>query len=103
MSDSEEMSKEIEELKRQNLLNKVLTSEEYKKLPHDLLEKLVVADEKTTKENIELLKKHMLDSKVEKLNLKGNPWSKEHYNLTMQGKVLKVDPELAKKYMAEAE
>lgn len=29
-----------------------------------------------------------------------NPWSKEHFNLTEQGKLLKENPELAKQYMA---
>ncbi|MHB8063518.1 MAG: phage scaffolding protein [Ruminiclostridium sp.] len=29
-----------------------------------------------------------------------NPWSKEHFNLTEQGKMLKEDPELAAQYMA---
>ncbi|MCF6466353.1 phage scaffolding protein [Clostridium sp. Cult2] len=29
-----------------------------------------------------------------------NPWSKEHFNLTEQGKILKEDPELAKQLMA---
>lgn len=30
-----------------------------------------------------------------------NPWSKEHYNLTEQGKILKEDTELAKQLMAQ--
>ncbi len=29
-----------------------------------------------------------------------NPWSKEHFNLTEQGKLLRENPELAKQYMA---
>ena len=29
-----------------------------------------------------------------------NPWSKEHFNLTEQGKMLKENPELAKQFMA---
>lgn len=29
-----------------------------------------------------------------------NPWSKEHLNLTEQGKILREDPELAKQFMA---
>jgi chromosome segregation ATPase len=29
-----------------------------------------------------------------------NPWSKEHFNLTEQGKLLKDNPELAKQFMA---
>lgn len=31
-----------------------------------------------------------------------NPWSKEHFNLTEQGKLLKDDPELAKQLQAQA-
>lgn len=33
---------------------------------------------------------------------KKNPWSKEHFNLTEQGRILKEDPELAKQLMAAA-
>lgn len=33
---------------------------------------------------------------------KKNPWSKEHFNLTEQGRILKDDPELAKRMMAQA-
>lgn len=29
-----------------------------------------------------------------------NPWSKDHFNLTEQGKILRENPELAKQYMA---
>ena len=29
-----------------------------------------------------------------------NPWSKEHFNLTEQGKMLRENPELAKQFMA---
>lgn len=29
-----------------------------------------------------------------------NPWSKEHFNLTEQGKLMRENPELAKQYMA---
>lgn len=31
-----------------------------------------------------------------------NPWLKEHYNLTEQGRLLKEDPQKAKAYMAQA-
>lgn len=31
-----------------------------------------------------------------------NPWSKEHFNLTEQGKILKSNPELAKQFIAAA-
>lgn len=30
-----------------------------------------------------------------------NPWGKEHYNLTEQGRILREDPELAKQFMAQ--
>ncbi len=33
---------------------------------------------------------------------KKNPWSKEHFNLTEQGRMLKKDPELAKRLQAQA-
>jgi hypothetical protein len=31
-----------------------------------------------------------------------NPWSKEHFNLTLQAKILREDPELAKQLKAQA-
>lgn len=40
----------------------------------------------------------------DKVNRSGkkNPWSKEHFNLTEQGKILRENPELAKQLMAAA-
>lgn len=35
-------------------------------------------------------------------DVKKNPWSKEYFNLTEQGKILRKDPELAKKLQAQA-
>ncbi len=34
--------------------------------------------------------------------VKKNPWSKEHFNLTEQGRILRKDPELAKRLQAQA-
>ena len=33
---------------------------------------------------------------------KKNPWSKDHFNLTEQGRIMKKDPELAKRLQAQA-
>lgn len=37
-----------------------------------------------------------------KKNKTKNPWTKEHFNLTEQGKILKEDPELARTLIAQA-
>jgi len=31
-----------------------------------------------------------------------NPWTREHYNLTEQGRILREDPELARRFKREA-
>ena len=35
-------------------------------------------------------------------DVKKNPWSKDHFNLTEQGRIMKKDPELAKRLQAQA-
>lgn len=35
-------------------------------------------------------------------DIKKNPWSREHFNLTEQGKILRKDPELAKRLQSQA-
>jgi len=39
---------------------------------------------------------------INKKNKTKNPWTKEHFNLTEQGKILKEDPELARTLIAQA-
>jgi len=117
------MKAEIEQMKkeklREALANKALKFATEKKLPVDLIDFVIGADEETTKQNLnnlavifskydEALKAQILKDNTY-IPPKGggtettqNPWSKEHYNLTMQGKILRENPELAKKYMAEA-
>lgn len=117
------MKAEIEQMKKEKLkeilTNKALKFATEKKLPVDLIDFVIGADEEATKQNLDTLaaifSKHdeVLKAQMLKDNTyippKGggtettqNPWSKEHYNLTMQGKILRENPELAKKYIVEA-
>lgn len=117
------MKAEIEQMKkeklRETLANKALKFANEKKLPVDLIDFVIGTDEETTKQNLDTLaaifSKHdeALKAQILKDNTyipptgggadtTENPWSKEHYNLTMQGKLLRENPELAKKYRAEA-
>jgi len=109
---------EKEKLK-EALTNKAFKIATEKNLPVDLIDFVIGDDEEATKQNLDTLavifSKHdeALKAQMLKDNTyippKGggaetteNPWSKEHYNLTMQGKILRENPELARKYMAEA-
>ncbi|MCD2345809.1 DUF4355 domain-containing protein [Clostridium guangxiense] len=117
------MKAEIEQMKKEKLketlTNKALKIATEKNLPVDLIDFVIGTDEETTKQNLDTLvaifSKHdeTLKAQILKDNTyipptgggadtTQNPWSKEHYNLTMQGKLLRENPELAKKYMAEA-
>lgn len=117
------MKAEIEQMKKEKLketlTTKALKLATEKKLPIDLIDFVIGSDEETTKQNLDTLvaifSKHdeTLKAQILKDNTyipptgggadtTQNPWSKEHYNLTMQGKLLRENPELAKKYMAEA-
>ena len=113
---------EIEQMKKEktkeSLTNKALKIATEKKLPLELIDFIVGADEEVTNKNLDTLatifSKHDENLKATLLKdnaytppkggepITNNPWNKEHYNLTQQGKLLKENPELAKKYMAEA-
>lgn len=87
-----------------------------KSLPLDILDYFIGKDETETTDNLTKLEKSF-NKAVEKVvdeRLKGgykppknnehqieNPWSKEHYNLTLQGKLLRENPELAEKFMKD--
>jgi len=89
-----------------------------KKLPLELLDILIGADETATVNNLTSLEK-IFNTHVEALvaeRLKGgyvppsggtppsgkNPWSKEHFNLTEQGKIFTENPTLATQLMTQA-
>lgn len=88
------------------------------KLPFSkIVDKLIGNDQETTIANIttfgEVFKSYVDNEVTERLKGRNphvnpnpggdpikNPWSKEHFNLTEQGRLLRENPELAKKYMA---
>lgn len=86
-----------------------------KGLPLDLADVLNYADADTCSKSIAAVEKAFRASVEKAVNEKlrgtppksgagnnsaGNPWSKEHFNLTEQGKILKENPELAKQLMS---
>lgn len=103
---------------RETLVNKALKVATEKKLPLELIDFIIGDDEVTTMTNLEkvanIFSTHDIALKAEILkdntyvppvggpSTTENPWCKDHYNLTMQGKILRENPELAKKYIAEA-
>lgn len=120
----QKLQKELEEKERAllerelNLLAVDLLTEA--KMPLEFKEFVVGADEETTKAKVATLKKLWTDALEkavqERFKEKGrdpydtsgsgdtvkNPWSKEHFNLTEQGRLLRENPELAKQLMANA-
>lgn len=120
----QKLQKELEEKERAllerelNLLAVDLLTEA--KMPLEFKEFVVGADEEQTREKVSTLKKlwnAQLEKAVqERFKEKGrdpydtsgsgdtvkNPWSKEHFNLTEQGRLLRENPELAKQLMANA-
>jgi len=122
--EQEKLQKELQEkeqalLQRElNLLAVDLLTEA--KMPLEFKEFVVGVDEETTKAKVTTLKNlwnTALEQAVkERFKEKGrdpydtsgsgdtvkNPWSKEHFNLTEQGRLLRENPELAKQLMANA-
>ena len=120
----QKLQKELEEKERAllerelNLLAVNLLTEA--KMPLEFKEFVVGVDEETTKAKVTTLKNlwnTALEQAVkERFKEKGrdpydtsgsgdtvkNPWSKEHFNLTEQGRLLRENPELAKQLMANA-
>lgn len=109
-----ESEKVYEELK-----NKALTLATEKDIPTALIDHFIGEDEDSTMKNLEKFQETMntyIQRQVEK-RLKDNdykpptgdggtptknPFSKEHFNLTEQGRIFKEDPDLYKKLKAEA-
>jgi flagellar motility protein MotE (MotC chaperone) len=92
-----------------------------KGLPVDIIDKFIGDDETATLANIDILEQAFtasVNTAVEKrfkngggnpptedkpeVKDKGNPWKKETFNLTEQGRILREDPEKAKRLMSEA-
>lgn len=120
----QKLQKELQEkeqalLQRElNLLAVELLNEA--QMPLEFKEFVVGVDEETTKAKVTTLKNlwnTALEQAVkERFKEKGrdpydtsgsgntvkNPWSKEHFNLTEQGRLLRENPELAKQLMASA-
>lgn len=116
------LKRKIEQMEKdtlkKDLTNKALKFATEKKLPVELVDFIVGNDEVTTTANLEKLASifsshdSALKAEILKDNTyippKGgnpptnNPWSKEHFNLTEQGKILRENPELARKYIEEA-
>ncbi len=104
---------------KEALTNKALKIATEKKLPLELVDFLIGADETATLSNLTALEK-VFATHIEAVvteRLKGgyvppsggtpppgtkNPWSKEHFNLTEQGKMLIENPTLAGQFMAQS-
>lgn len=122
--EQEKLQKELQEkeqalLQRElNLLAVELLNEA--QMPLEFKEFVVGVDEQQTREKVSTFKKLWTDALEravqERFKEKGrdpydtsgsgdtvkNPWSKEHFNLTEQGRILRENPELAKQLMAAA-
>lgn len=122
--EQEKLQKELQEkeqalLQRElNLLAVELLNEA--QMPLEFKEFVVGVDEQQTREKVSTLKKlwnAQLERAVqERFKANGrsphdtsgsgdtikNPWPKEHFNLTEQGRILRENPELAKQLMAAA-
>lgn len=117
-----EMKAEIAKMKTDGLHKELTISTsklmQEKKLPIELVDFLIGSDEATTAINLSKLEK-VFSTHIEAVvaeRLKGgyvpptgsgapttkNPWSKESFNLTEQGKLMIENPTLASQYMAQA-
>lgn len=108
-----ELEKERAERIRGNLRNQALSEATKKGLPIDLVDHFVGQDEEDTAKNLAKLERVWSEALEQAVQAKfkelgrvphnpggggggdKNPWSKEHFNLTEQARILKQDPELA--------
>jgi len=114
----EELARKQSEIEFRELKLETINMLNEKSLPIEFAEVLIGKDAESTKKGIEIFEKSFqkavekaVDEKLKsnppggssgsKDNL-NNPWSKDHYNLTEQGKIIKENPELAKKLKASA-
>lgn len=116
----DELAKERQARLKSELLNKASTLATQKGLPVDLVAYFVGQDEESTTNNLTALEniwQQNLEKAVEaKFKESGrlpnpgntggsgqiNPWKKETFNLTEQGRLLRDNPELARQLMAQA-
>ena len=115
----EELAKERQARAKSELINKATTLATQKGLPVEVVHYFVGQDEEETVNNLTALE-NIWQSNIEKVvsekfkengrtidpskkgDSKNNPWSKKHFNLTEQGRILRENPELAKKLKAQA-
>ena len=115
----EELAKERQARTKSELINKATTLATQKGLPVEVVHYFVGQDEEETVNNLTALE-NIWQSNIEKVvsekfkengrivdpskkdDPKNNPWSKKHFNLTEQGRILRENPELAKKLKAQA-
>lgn len=116
----EELAKERQARVKSELVNKATTLATQKGLPVEIVSYFVGQDEDSTVNNLTALEtiwQQNLEKAVEaKFKESGrtpnsgggggsdqiNPWKKETFNLTEQGRLLRENPELAKQMMAQA-
>lgn len=115
----EELSKERQARLKSELQNKATTLATQKGLPVELVAYFVGQDEDSTVNNLTALEniwqQNIQKAVEEKFKENGrtppaggggggqtNPWKKETFNLTEQGRLLRENPELAKQMMAQA-
>ncbi len=117
----DELTRERAARLKAELSNKAVQIATQKNLPVELINYFVGQDEETTLLNLDVLEaafQKKLETAVDEKFKDGgrspepgkpggkndkNPWSKEHFNLTEQGKILLENPELAKRYKAQAQ
>jgi len=116
----EELERERQTRIRAELMNKATTLATQKGLPVELVAYFVGQDEDSTVNNMTALEniwqQHLQKAVEEKFKESGrtpnpgggggsgqiNPWKKETFNLTEQGRLLRENPELARQLMAQA-
>ena len=116
----EELAQERQARLKSELVNKATTLATQKELPVELVSYFVGQDEDTTVSNLtaveNIWQQHLQKAVEEKFKENGrilpntggegngqiNPWKRETFNLTEQGRLLRDNPELAKQLQAQA-
>lgn len=117
----QKLQKEVEQMKQEKLYeslkNKALSVASEKKLPTKMIDLLIAQDEEGTMKNLGLYEEILSQVREEIAtnemrdgykppandgNTVTNPFSKQTWNLTEQGKLYRDNPELAKQLQAQA-
>ena len=116
----DELAKERQARVKSELVNKATTLATQKGLPVELVSYFVGQDEDSTVNNLtaveNIFQNHIQKAVEEKFKESGrapnpgasggtgqtNPWKKETFNLTEQGRLIRDNPELARQMMAQA-